>query len=270
LLARVILIFLPERTVMVPKIFSLQGRTAVVTGGSKGLGIALARGLAEAGASVAIVARHREELDKAVTEIKQHASVRVESFVSDLSHRASVTDLATEILDRFGQVDILVNNAGINIVQPIESVVDDDWDRVLAINLHAPMSLARAFVPGMKAQGWGRIVQISSVFGRVSRADRNAYSASKAALLGLTRSMALELAPFGVTVNSILPGPFATPMTSTMHPDPEKRRWFTDRVPIGRWGRPEELVGPLLLLASDAGSFITGTDLAVDGGWLAQ
>jgi len=122
----------------------------------------------------------------------------------------------------------------------------------------------------MKQRGWGRIIQISSVFGLVSRAGRNAYSATKAGLIGLTRSMSLELAPFGVTVNAILPGPFETPLTAALHSDPAQKQWFTDRVPMGRWGRPEELAGPLLLLASDAGSYITGTTLAVDGGWLAQ
>jgi NAD(P)-dependent dehydrogenase (short-subunit alcohol dehydrogenase family) len=119
-------------------------------------------------------------------------------------------------------------------------------------------------------RGWGRIINVSSVFGQTSRAGRNAYSASKAGLLGLTRAMALDLATAGVTVNALLPGPFETPLTASMHPDPAARRWFTDRVPMGRWGRPEELAGPLLLLASDAGSYITGACLAVDGGWLAE
>jgi NAD(P)-dependent dehydrogenase (short-subunit alcohol dehydrogenase family) len=253
-----------------PNRFSLKGRIALVTGGSKGLGIAMARGLAEAGATVLIAARHADELDAAVDILRNATDTQHDRFIADLADRSSVEGLAQEILKSHGRVDILVNNAGINIVQPIGSVVDSDWDRVMAINLHAPMILSRAFVPGMKERGWGRIINISSVFGLVSRAERNAYSASKAGIIGLTRSMALELATHGITVNNILPGPFETPMTSTMHPDPEKRRWFVSRVPMDRWGRPDELVGPLLLLASDAGSFMTGSDLCVDGGWLAQ
>ncbi|HKI18086.1 MAG TPA: SDR family NAD(P)-dependent oxidoreductase, partial [Isosphaeraceae bacterium] len=169
-----------------------------------------------------------------------------------------------------GPIDILVNNAGINRIALIEHVEDADWDQVVAVNLAAPMILSRALAGPMKQRGWGRIIHISSVFGLVSRAGRNAYSATKAGLIGLTRSMSLELAPFGVTVNAILPGPFETPLTAALHSDPAQKQWFTDRVPMGRWGRPEELAGPLLLLASDAGSYITGTTLAVDGGWLAQ
>jgi NAD(P)-dependent dehydrogenase (short-subunit alcohol dehydrogenase family) len=122
----------------------------------------------------------------------------------------------------------------------------------------------------MRDRGWGRIVNISSIFGDVSRAGRNAYSASKSGLIGLTHAMALELAPYGVTVNAILPGIFETPLTAALHADPTAKRWFTDRVPMGRWGRPEELAGALLLLASNAGSYITGSCLSVDGGWLSQ
>ena len=121
---------------------------------------------------------------------------------------------------------------------------DADWDYVIAVNLAAPLVLSRALAGPMKERGWGRIIHISSVFGLVSRAGRNAYSATKAGLIGLTRSMSLELASFGVTVNAILPGPFETPLTAALHPDPERKQWFTDRVPMGRWGRPDELAGP--------------------------
>jgi NAD(P)-dependent dehydrogenase (short-subunit alcohol dehydrogenase family) len=251
-------------------LFDLGGRNALVTGGSKGLGLAMARALAQAGASVAIAARHAEELEAALPTILEGTSARGAWFVADMGRRDQVEGLARQAAEALGPIDILVNNAGINRVSPIEEVKDADWDEVLAVNLNAPMILGRALAGPMKQRRWGRIIQISSVFGEVSRSARHAYSASKAGLIGMTRSMALELAPHGVTVNTILPGPFETPLTATMHPDPAARQWFTDRVPMGRWGRPEELIGPLLMLASDAGSYITGTTIAVDGGWMAQ
>jgi len=251
-------------------LFDLSGRNAMVTGGSKGLGLAMARALAQAGASVVIAARHADKLEAAIPTILDGTTARGAWLVADMTRRDQVEELARQAAESLGPIDILVNNAGINRVSPIDQVQDTDWDEVLAVNLTAPMILSRALAGAMKQRRWGRIIHISSVFGQVSRAGRNAYSASKAGLIGMTHSMALELAPHGVTVNAILPGPFETPLTATMHPDPAARQWFTDRVHMGRWGRPEELIGPLVLLASDAGEYITGTTLAVDGGWMAQ
>jgi NAD(P)-dependent dehydrogenase (short-subunit alcohol dehydrogenase family) len=226
--------------------------------------------LAQAGADVVIAARSDQELEVSLREILAGTSARGAWFVADLGDRQAACRLAEQAASAFGRVDILVNNAGINIISPIDRVQDSDWDRVLAVDLTAPMVLSRALAGPMKEKGWGRIIHISSIFGVVSRDGRSAYSAAKAGLIGLTKSMALDLAPFGITVNALLPGPFETPLTASMHSDEAARRWFTERVPLGRWAKPEELAGPLLLLASDAGSYITGTALVVDGGWTAQ
>jgi len=255
---------------MAINLFDLSGRTALVTGGSKGLGQAMARALAQAGANVVIAARHAAELETALAGVLEGTDARGAWAAADMANRAEVEKLAARSCEFFGSIDILVNNAGTNRIAPVERLADADWDYVLEVNLSAPLVLCRALAEPMKERRWGRIIHVSSVFGLVSRAGRNAYSATKAGLIGLTHSMALELAPHGVTVNSILPGPFETPLTAALHPEPYQKQWFTDRVPMERWGRPEELAGPLLLLASNAGSYITGTTLAVDGGWLAQ
>jgi NAD(P)-dependent dehydrogenase (short-subunit alcohol dehydrogenase family) len=250
-------------------IFNLTGKVALVTGGSKGLGQAMARGLAEAGADIMISSRHEEELRSALGEILRGTDRRGRYVVADMSRREDVKRLADTTLEQMGRVDILVNNAGTNIPQPIDEVRDADWDQVMEINLNSIMVLTRALVPQMKARRWGRIIHISSVMGFVSKAGRNAYSATKSALLGLTRANALDLGADGITVNCIAPGPFLTDLPARLLSDDEKRE-FARATALGRWGEPRELVGPVLLLASEAGSYITGETLVVDGGWLAR
>jgi len=166
-------------------------------------------------------------------------------------------------------VDILVNNAGMNAPQPIDQVSDETWDRIVEVNLSSVMALTRELVPGMKERRWGRVIHIASIFGQVSKEGRNAYSATKSALFGLARASALDLGPFGVTVNCIAPGPFLTDMPLSILSDAEKKV-FSDRTAMGRWGEPRELAGPCLLLASEAGSYVTGQVLFVDGGYLAR
>lgn len=251
-------------------LFNLRGRSAVVTGGSKGLGKAIARGFVEAGAKVMICSRHEDELKAAVAEISEGIpGAEVRAIVADLSSREETDLLATEALGAFGTVDILVNNAGVNAPQAIDVIDDEVWDRVIEINLTAVMRLTRAIVPRMKAQGWGRIIHISSVLGVGSKPGRNVYSATKAALIGLAKASALDLGPFGITVNCLGPGPFLTDMPMSLLSEPEKKE-FSDRTALKRWGQPRELAGPALLLASEAGSYITGEMLLVDGGAFAR
>lgn len=250
-------------------LFDLTGRVALVTGGSKGLGKAMARGLAECGADIMICSRKEEELAAAKAEIAAGLPRRVEYRVTDMGRREEVDALAAETLEKFGRVDILINNAGSNKPQPIDEIEDAVWDEIVELNLTSIMRLTRALVPQMKERRWGRVIHISSVLGAGSKPARNVYSATKAALVGLAKASALDLGPFGITVNCIGPGPFLTDLPMSLLSEPEKQA-FSDRTALGRWGQPRELAGPAILLASEAGSYITGEMLLVDGGAFAR
>lgn len=252
-----------------PKLFDLSGRVALITGGSKGLGKSMARGLAEAGADVFISSRNESELQAALAEILEGTGRKGGYCVADMSKRDDVKRLAKTTLERMGRVDILINNAGVNIPEAIDAVTDESWDRVIETNLTSVMSLTRALVPQMRQRKWGRIIHISSIFGIVSKANRNAYSASKAALIGMTHSSALELGEQGITVNCIAPGPFLTDMPGRILSAQEKAE-FAKTTAMNRWGDPAEMAGPALFLASEAGSYVTGQVLVVDGGYLAR
>jgi NAD(P)-dependent dehydrogenase (short-subunit alcohol dehydrogenase family) len=250
-------------------LFDLTGRVALVTGGNKGLGKAMARGFAESGADVVIASRNEGELKVALEEILAGTGRRGAYCVTDVADRADVKKLAQFALERMGKVDILVNNAGMNAPQAIDAIADETWDRVVEVNLTSVMGLTRELVPQMKARRWGRVVHISSVLGQVSKEKRNAYSATKSALMGLARASALDLGPYNVTVNCIAPGPFLTDMPMSILSEAEKQV-FAERTALGRWAQPRELVGPVLMLCSEAGGYITGQTVFVDGGWLAR
>src|SRR3990172_3618846 len=244
-------------------LFDLSGKVALVTGGSKGLGLAMARGFAEAGADVVISSRHEGELKSALDEIRKGTEIRAAYFVADMTKRADVAKLAEKSLKQMGRVDILVNSAGSNTPENIDQIPDTNWDRIIELNLTSCMALTRALVPQMKDRQWGRVIHISSIMGLASKAGRNAYSATKAALIGMARSSALELGPFGVTVNCLAPGPFLTDLPGSILSDDEKA-WVAERTALGRWAQPRELAGPALLLASDAGRYITGQTPLLD------
>ena len=250
-------------------LFDLSGRVALVTGGSKGLGKAMARAFAEAGADIIISSRHEDELQAALTEIRSGTAVRGEYVVADMSRRDDVRRLAEEALQRLGRVDILVNNAGSNTPQPIDQIGDKDWDHIIELNLTSCMALTRALAPQMKSRRWGRVIHISSILALASKEGRNAYSASKAALIGMARASALDLGEYNITVNCLAPGPFLTDLPGSLLSDEEKLA-FASRTALGRWGDPRELAGPALMLASEAGSYITGAVLVVDGGTLCK
>jgi NAD(P)-dependent dehydrogenase (short-subunit alcohol dehydrogenase family) len=254
---------------MYEKLFDLTGKVALVTGGSKGLGKAMARAYAEHGAGVMICSRNAAELESAAKEIGGGLSVRVEWMTADLGKKGEAQRLADETLKRFGRVDVLVNNAGSNIPQRADQITDEAWDQIIELNLSGIMKLTRALLPQMMERKWGRVIHISSVLGLGGKLGRNVYSATKAALIGMARSSALDLGPFGITVNCISPGPFLTDLPLGLL-DTAGKQHFADRTALKRWGNPEEMAGVALLLGTDAGSYITGTTILIDGGALAN
>ena len=248
---------------------ALQGRIAVITGASKGLGKQMAESLAAEGAAVALVARNKELLDGVAAGIGQQGG-KAEVIVADVTDESAVSDVARQVSEKLGVCDILINNAGINNRKSVDEFTLKEWNEIVAVNLTAPFLMCRALVPAMKKARWGRIINMTSIMSHVSLPQRTGYSATKAGLLGMTRALALELAPWQITANGISPGPFATEMNRAIIDDPEKNAQFLARIPAGRWGKVEEIGRLAVYLCSEEAGFITGTDIVIDGGWLAQ
>jgi NAD(P)-dependent dehydrogenase (short-subunit alcohol dehydrogenase family) len=254
---------------MTDKLFSLEGRVAVVTGGTSGIGRALSLGLADAGADVIASARRKEQVDKTAGEIEARGrkTLRMDSDVSD---RSTLETLLAAVLERFGKVDILVNCAGTIKRTPTLDMPEAEWTNILNTNLTGTLRACQVFGRHMLERGYGRIINIASLNSFVALSEVAAYAASKAGVASLTRSLAVEWSKKGVTVNAVAPGVFRTDLNAQLLDSTPRGQELLMRTPMGRFGKTEELIGATVYLASDAASFVTGQILVVDGGFLAS
>lgn len=249
--------------------FTITGRTALVTGSSRGIGYALAAGLARSGAVVALHGFDAAETRASAERLRQETGVRVLPFTFDVTDRAAVTAGIAEIRAALGGLDILVNNAGIQRRHPLVEFPEAELDAILAVNLKAPFLVAQEVAEGMIARGSGKIVNIASIQSQLARPSITPYSASKGGVVMLTRGLCADLGPYGIQVNALAPGYIETELTRALVEDDDFSTWVRGRTPAARWGRVEDLVGTLLYLVSPAADFVNGQTIFVDGGMTA-
>ncbi|NBR05536.1 MAG: glucose 1-dehydrogenase [Planctomycetes bacterium] len=252
------------------KLFDLTNKTAIVTGGSKGLGLAMAEGLASAGANLVIISRNQKESQAAADKIIREYKTKAIAISATVTSEDEIQKAVTTTIKEFGSIDILINNAGINIRGPIDELSYEDFKKVQQTNVDGTWLPSKAVVPHMKKQKAGRIINLASTLGVVGLANRTPYATSKGAVVQMTRALALELAPFNITVNAICPGPFLTDMNIPIKDDENTKKFIVGAVALERWGELKEIQGAALYLASAASSYTTGSLITVDGGWTAR
>jgi len=252
------------------KQFDLTDKTAIVTGGSKGLGLAMAAGLASAGANIIIVNRNATEGQAAADELVNSYGNRVVAYNANVTDPANMEAMSSAAMDTFGRIDILINNAGINVRGAIDALEYSEFKSVMDVNVNGVWLASKAVIPYMKQAGGGRIINIASTLGLVGMANRTPYTSSKGAVVQMTRALGLELAPFNINVNAICPGPFLTEMNIPIADTDEAKNFIIGATALARWGELQEIQGAAIFLASDAASYMVGSVLTVDGGWTAK
>lgn len=253
-----------------PDLLRLDGKICVITGGSKGLGQSMALGLAESGATTVIAARDVEACRGVAAEISAKTGKPSLGIATDVTKEDQVTRLIAAVLDSYGRIDVLINSAGMNIRHPIEDFPPDEFRRIIDLNLTGTWLCCRAVSTVMKKQQAGSVINIGSALSLVGLAERTAYTASKAGVVGMTKTLALEWAPFNVRCNAICPGPFLTEMNKPLLSDPAKVAAVVGLTALNRWAELHEIRGAAVFLASDASTYVTGSTLSVDGGWTAK
>ncbi len=251
------------------KQFSLKGKVSLVTGGARGIGLGIARALAGAGADVMIASRTEAQLKAAAASIYEACGRNVGTFCTDVSDLSGHAAMVEATLQRFGRIDVLVNNAGSNIRKPFLEVDEADYDTIMQIQLKSVFFLSQRVAKILKAAGGGKLINVSSLTSQIGVPNISIYGAAKGGVFSLTKSLALELAPYHINVNAVAPGYVRTAMTEAAFSDPKRLEWMLSRIPLGRFGQPEDIANAVLYLASPAADYLTGEVIVIDGGWLS-